>query len=474
MSNKPLNTSFLDRAIKFAVDAHAGTERRGKGFPYIVHPLEAMEIVSTITSDQELLAAAALHDTVEDTEVTEEQIRREFGARVASLVAAESDVPVEGVPECDSWRTRKQAAIDRLANASRDAKIVALGDKLSNMRAIRRDYERLGDELWKLFHAPGGKADHEWHYRGLACSFSDLAGTHAFIEFVRCIEDVFGQPKPEVVDMSEWTVSGDGHTAVSYNHKDGRRMMKLYAPYIPIQSSLREFEVSWTLGRLGFNVPKAFRLVTDGERFGVEFERIKGKLSYARAIADNPEKVEHYAAQFAAICKELHSKQCDTKIFAPVEERLLKAVDDSKFLDERQKGLVREFIADVPAAQTCLHGDLHIGNALMVGEKNYWIDLSDFAYGNPMYDFGMFYFIVNVVDDNESIRQMFHFDTPLLRRFWELYLKAYFGLDSGIEEIEERIAPFAAVQMLFLDARVDLGPRMRKFILDKLNLNDEK
>ena len=78
MANKPLDTSLLDRAIIFAVRAHAGTERRGKGFPYIVHPMEAVEIVATMTRDQELLAAAALHDTVEDTDVTVEQIRAEF------------------------------------------------------------------------------------------------------------------------------------------------------------------------------------------------------------------------------------------------------------------------------------------------------------------------------------------------------------------------------------------------------------
>ena len=91
MANKPLNTELLDRAIVFAVRAHAGTERRGKGFPYIVHPMEAVEIVATMTTDQELLAAAALHDTVEDTDVTVEQIRAEFGDRIALLVASETD-----------------------------------------------------------------------------------------------------------------------------------------------------------------------------------------------------------------------------------------------------------------------------------------------------------------------------------------------------------------------------------------------
>jgi len=190
MANKPLNTELLDRAIVFAVRAHAGTERRGKGFPYIVHPLEAVEIVATMTPDQELLAAAALHDTVEDTDVTTEQIRSEFGDRIASLVAAESDSVVEGVSEEESWHDRKQAAIDRLAKASHDAKIVALGDKLSNMRAIARDYAAQGDKLWNLFHVKDPQ-EHAWHYRGLAASLSELNDTFAYQEFERLIDQVF-------------------------------------------------------------------------------------------------------------------------------------------------------------------------------------------------------------------------------------------------------------------------------------------
>lgn len=190
MSNKPLNTELLDRAIIFAVKAHAGTERRGKGFPYIVHPMEAMEIVATMTPDQELLAAAALHDTVEDTDVTIEDLRKEFGERVALLVAHESEERVEGVSQEESWHQRKQAAIDRLAQAPHDAKIVALGDKLSNMRAIASDYARLGDALWERFHAKNPE-DHGWHYRGLADSLRELQDTAAFKEFESLINQVF-------------------------------------------------------------------------------------------------------------------------------------------------------------------------------------------------------------------------------------------------------------------------------------------
>ena len=190
MANKYIDTDLFDRAAVFAIRAHHNTERRGKGFPYIIHPMEAVEIVATITTDPELLAAAVLHDTIEDTDVTVDQIRAEFGERIANLVHAESDQFTEGVSEEDSWHDRKQAAIDRLAAAPHDAKIVAMGDKLSNMRAIWRDYQTKGDALWSIFHVKD-KASHEWHYRGLAASLSELSDTFAYQEFVRLIDEVF-------------------------------------------------------------------------------------------------------------------------------------------------------------------------------------------------------------------------------------------------------------------------------------------
>jgi len=190
MANNHLDTSLFDRAARYALEAHAGTERRGKAFPYILHPMEAAAIVATITPDPEILAAAILHDVVEDTDRTVDDLRREFGDRIADLVAAESDDPMAQLSEEASWHARKQAAIDRLAQAPHDAKIVAMGDKLSNMRAIARDHEQIGDEIWNLFHTKE-KSEHEWHYRGLAASLSELSGTFAFREFSELIDKVF-------------------------------------------------------------------------------------------------------------------------------------------------------------------------------------------------------------------------------------------------------------------------------------------
>ncbi len=190
MANKYMDSSLLDRAIFFAVKAHANTERRGKGFPYIVHPMEAVEIVSTMTNDQELLSAAVLHDVVEDTDVTLDDIRREFGDRVAELVKAESDVFVDEAGEKLSWHARKQVAIDRLTQANRDAKMVALGDKLSNARAIYRDYVQKGDKVWDMFSVKE-KSEHAWHYRGLAHALRELSGTFAYEEFADLVNKIF-------------------------------------------------------------------------------------------------------------------------------------------------------------------------------------------------------------------------------------------------------------------------------------------
>ena len=180
-----MDTTLFDKAAQFAIEAHRGAERRGKGFPYIIHPMEAAAIVASVTNDPEMLAAAILHDTVEDTDVTIEQIEELFGPRVAHLVN------IETAKKGATWRSRREVQIERFKQADRDSKIVALGDKLSNLRAIALDYRKLGDALWSRFHAPEGKKDIEWYYRSLASSLADLADTDPYQEYLALIEDTF-------------------------------------------------------------------------------------------------------------------------------------------------------------------------------------------------------------------------------------------------------------------------------------------
>lgn len=106
-----METNILDKAVSFACCAHAGAFRKGTDIPYIVHPVEVMKIVCGLTSDEEVRAAAVLHDTLEDTPATKAQLIAEFGERVAALVCSESEDKREGTPEKQTWRVRKEETV---------------------------------------------------------------------------------------------------------------------------------------------------------------------------------------------------------------------------------------------------------------------------------------------------------------------------------------------------------------------------
>ena len=188
-----MDTTVLDKAIGFAARAHAGQVRKGTSTPYILHPLEAAAICATVTDDLEVLAAAVLHDVVEDTGISIDQVEEEFEARVANLVTGESEDKREGLPAAETWRIRKEEAIEHIRSAEDPGvKIICLGDKLSNMRAMHRDFEELGDELWSRFNQKDPN-QHAWYYRTLAEALEPvLAETAAWRELAAHIDAVFG------------------------------------------------------------------------------------------------------------------------------------------------------------------------------------------------------------------------------------------------------------------------------------------
>ena len=183
---------LLDKAIIFAVNAHRGQLRKGSNAPYILHPMEAAAIVAAMTDDEEVIAAAVLHDTVEDTAVTLDEICEQFGKRVAELVAAESENKREDKPAASTWKIRKEETIERLKAAPKEVKMLTLGDKLSNIRSICRDYEAQGDALWQRFNQKD-KNEHRWYYKSIADCLSDLCEYPAYKEYVFLAEKTFGE-----------------------------------------------------------------------------------------------------------------------------------------------------------------------------------------------------------------------------------------------------------------------------------------
>lgn len=178
---------MVDRAIEFATKAHEGQFRKGTKRPYIVHPVEVGDIVSSMTKDPEVISAAILHDTIEDCKgVTEELLAKEFTPRVARMVAGESE------DKSRTWMERKRATIESVGSAPREVQMIALADKLSNMRDIDRDYPVAGEELWNRFRMKD-KNTIGWYYKGVRDALKEnFEGVPAFEEYCRLIEKNFG------------------------------------------------------------------------------------------------------------------------------------------------------------------------------------------------------------------------------------------------------------------------------------------
>ena len=184
---------LVSEAIMFAVAAHDGMRRKKSETPYILHPMEAAVIVSTMTDDQNLIAAAALHDVVEDAGITIEEVEAKFGKRVRELVASETEDKRADLPPASTWRIRKEESLSVLKNTDDiDVLMVWIGDKLSNIRAIYRDFKVEGNAVWQRFNQ-NNVEEQAWYYRSIAKLTERLSDTSAWLEYKALTELVFGK-----------------------------------------------------------------------------------------------------------------------------------------------------------------------------------------------------------------------------------------------------------------------------------------
>lgn len=182
---------LFERASVFAAVAHRGVKRKGGRIPYLTHPVEAAAIVAEMTDDEELIAAAVLHDVVEDTEVTLLDLQNYFGERIAHYVSGESEDKRKELPPESTWKLRKQETLSFLqGHADRNAKMLALADKLSNLRSIVRDERSMGAVFWQRFNQKD-KALHGWMYRQTAEALRELEEFPAWQEYDQLIKKVF-------------------------------------------------------------------------------------------------------------------------------------------------------------------------------------------------------------------------------------------------------------------------------------------
>jgi myo-inositol-1(or 4)-monophosphatase len=184
---------LVSEAIAFAVKAHDGMRRKKCEAPYILHPMEAAVIVGTMSADQNLIAAAVLHDVVEDAGVSIEEVEEKFGKRVRALVESETEDKRADLPPEATWRIRKEETLEVLKNSDDiSVLIVWLGDKLANMRSIYRDFKVEGNAMWQRFNQKNVE-EQAWYYRSIVKLTSRLSDTSAWLEYKTLTELVFGK-----------------------------------------------------------------------------------------------------------------------------------------------------------------------------------------------------------------------------------------------------------------------------------------
>ena len=190
----PILTARFDEALAFASQVHRMQSRKGGAIPYIAHLLAVTALVLENGGDEDTAIAALLHDTVEDQGGLPmlERVRAAFGPRVATIVMEVSDN--EGDPK-PPWKTRKQQFITAIPTLSKEARLIALADKLHNVRSTIDEFRRVGDVVWTRFH--GRRDGTLWYYREVLAALNvprpetQVTNEPLLDELTRAIKELF-------------------------------------------------------------------------------------------------------------------------------------------------------------------------------------------------------------------------------------------------------------------------------------------
>lgn len=182
---------MLALALAFAVSAHGSQTRKGTQIPYVSHLLQVSGLVLEHGGDLEQAAAALLHDVVEDTPATLEQVAASFGPGVAAIVGDCTDTgPDEAPGSKRPWLERKHDYVAHLREVSVRSALIVGCDKLHNLRTLVADIEALGAGVLERFNAP--PAQQRWLHGELLAALRDKVPPRLHAELSQLCERYAG------------------------------------------------------------------------------------------------------------------------------------------------------------------------------------------------------------------------------------------------------------------------------------------
>lgn len=260
------------------------------------------------------------------------------------------------------------------------------------------------------------------------------------------------------IDLNDYVQTGEGGTALTYNHKDGKTLAKLFMSTVAADNAARVFRINQVVYESGLPTPKPIRLITDGERFGAEYELISPKRSFTRIISQEPDQLVPLSERFARLAKRIHQTPADTTRLPDMRELVGTWIDRLEQFPDELKCRFHRFIDTMPSTPTCLHGDLHIGNIITDGQRDLWIDVGDFAYGVPEWDLGMMYYSTHFLSPDRA-DGIFHLDNDTLRAHWDAFAPVYYGTDSRevLDAEVRKLHPYIAAKLAFIISKLSDG-----------------
>lgn len=449
----------FEDAVIYATRKHNNQKRKVSGIPSIMHSLEVAHIISTITSDEDIMIAGLLHDVVEDTDGTLAEIRAQFGERVAALVSSETEQKCEHLDPSSSWQTRKEESIKRLEQYNdRDIETLWLADKLSNIRSFVASYSEQGEALWDSFHQKDPQKQ-LWYYKSIADILEmNFNKTAAFKEYIKHINYIWpGTFPPEKekykkyrqVSIDNCKLLGTGAKGDVYRYND-ELVLKLYHE----DTRYSELEQDIRLSRLAFvaGIPTAipFGIVEVGSRYGSMFEMMDSN-TVSSLIAANPGNAEAYASIMADLAKSIHSADVFNKLpdLPKYRDTVHTWINGGLAIEDEALSTRLHNLVDQLPDSAVIHGDFHTGNVMSHMGEYMLIDMNRISISHPIIELSsmyMFYIGFGELDANVVEDYMgFSYDTS--KAFFYSFMRHYLGTDN-IDDVVDRAALLAYVRLL--------------------------